>query len=165
MFASLSGVAVINIWRLSVKQRWPEMWRRSGAQEALYDWGGGLIWLRTARARSARGLHFQRHAICALDAETLATLPVEQRTACWFARLSAGIRASLIRCGFFVTPAMCRRPPCHDLIIHVLLFVALSLCLLPPADKACCRYRDAAGVLACSGLVQVEIDEGLPYYG
>jgi len=104
--APFHGVAG-DIWRLSVKPSdAPEIVARSGAQEALYDWGGGLIWLRTAPGTDLRGriAAFQRHAtLLRADAETLARLPVEQPEPPAVATLSAGIRAKFDPRGIFVT--------------------------------------------------------------
>jgi len=44
-----------DVWRLSVKPTdAPAIVARSGAEEAVYDWGGGLVWLLAPRAEQVR---------------------------------------------------------------------------------------------------------------
>jgi glycolate oxidase FAD binding subunit len=44
-----------DIWRVSVKPSdGPELVRRAAPEQALYDWGGGLVWLRCASGTNVR---------------------------------------------------------------------------------------------------------------
>ena len=96
-----------DIWRISVKPTdAPGIVARAGAEAVLYDWGGGLIWLRMApgidlRARIAP---FQGHAtLVRADASTLAKFPLEQPETESLATLSAGLRAKFDPRGIFAT--------------------------------------------------------------
>lgn len=54
-----------DVWRLSVRPSdAPELVERSGADDALYDWGGGLVWLRLAEGTDLRARlgSFKGHA-------------------------------------------------------------------------------------------------------
>ena len=94
-----------DIWRVSAKPSdAPGIVGRAGAEAVLYDWGGGLIWLRMAPGSDlrARIAPFQGHAtLLRADAETLARLSVEQPEAPALAALSAGIRARFDPHGIF----------------------------------------------------------------
>lgn len=96
-----------DIWRLSVKPSdAPGIVARSGAEAALYDWGGGLVWLRMAPGTDLRTriAGFQGHAtLLRADEQTLARLPVEQPESPTIAALSAGIRAKFDPRGIFAT--------------------------------------------------------------
>jgi glycolate oxidase FAD binding subunit len=94
-----------DIWRLSVKPSdAPGVVARAKAEAALYDWGGGLIWLRTAPGTDirARIAPFQGHAtLVRADASTMAKLPMEQPETEALARLAAGLRARFDPRGIF----------------------------------------------------------------
>lgn len=98
-----------DIWRLSVKPSdAPAIVARAGAEAVLYDWGGGLVWLRMAPGSDlrARIQGFQGHAtLLRADAETFGRLPVEQPEPPAIAALGAGIRAKFDPRGIFVTDA------------------------------------------------------------
>lgn len=86
-----------DIWRLSVKPSdSPALVARSGARAALYDWGGGMVWLRMdpgtdLRARIAL---FSGHAtLLRAGAGTLTQLQSEQPEPPALASLAAGLRA------------------------------------------------------------------------
>lgn len=86
-----------DVWRLSVKPSdAPGLVARAGADEVLYDWGGGLVWLRMAPGTDLRARlgAFAGHAtLIRASAETCARLPMEQPEPPALAALSAGIRA------------------------------------------------------------------------
>lgn len=98
-----------DIWRVSVKPGdAPALVARAGAEAVLYDWGGGLIWLRMAPGTDlrARIAPFQGHAtLLRATPETLARLPLEQPEAPTLAALSAGLRAKFDPRGIFATEA------------------------------------------------------------
>lgn len=94
-----------DIWRLSVKPSdAPGIVARAGAEAVLYDWGGGLIWLRMAPGTDlrARIAPYQGHAtLIRADAETLGRLPLEQPEPATLAALSVGLRAKFDPRGIF----------------------------------------------------------------
>ncbi|MDX5402834.1 MAG: FAD-binding protein [Rhodobacterales bacterium] len=96
-----------DVWRLSVKPGdAPGIVARAGAEAVLYDWGGGLVWLRMAPGADlrARIAPFNGHAtLVRADADTLARLPLEQPEPAALAALSAGIRAKFDPRGIFAT--------------------------------------------------------------
>ena len=96
-----------DVWRVSVKPGdAPGIVARAGAEAALYDWGGGLIWLRMAPGTDlrARIAPCQGHAtLVRAGADTRARLPVEQPQPAALAALSDGIRARFDPRGLFVT--------------------------------------------------------------
>ncbi len=96
-----------DIWRLSVKPSdAPGLVARAGAEAVLYDWGGGLVWLRMAPGTDlrARIAPFQGHAtLVRADAETLARLPLEQPEPAPLAALSSGLRDKFDPRGIFAT--------------------------------------------------------------
>jgi glycolate oxidase FAD binding subunit len=86
-----------DVWRLSVKPSdAPDLVGRSGAKQSLYDWGGGLVWLRCddgtdLRARLAA---FAGHAtLIRANAQTRRGLGIFQPEPAPLARISAGLRA------------------------------------------------------------------------
>lgn len=94
-----------DIWRLSVKPSdAPAIVARAGAEAVLYDWGGGLVWLRMAPGTDlrARIAPFAGHAtLLRADEATLTRLPMEQPEAPALAVLSAGLRAKFDPRGIF----------------------------------------------------------------
>ena len=85
-----------DVWRLSVKPSdGPGVAERAEADGLLYDWGGGLIWVRVPagtdlRARLGR---FQGHATLVRASEaTRAALPVFQPEPATVAAISRGLR-------------------------------------------------------------------------
>ena len=95
-----------DIWRVSVKPGdAPGLVARAGAEAVLYDWGGGLIWLRMEPGTDLRQriAPFQGHAtLLRAEPATLARLSPEQPEPEVLARLSAGIRAGFDPRGIFV---------------------------------------------------------------
>jgi glycolate oxidase FAD binding subunit len=94
-----------DIWRLSVKPSdAPGLVARAGADGALYDWGGGLVWLRMAPGTDLRARlgALDGHAtLVRAGADTRARLPMEQPEPPALAALSAGIRARFDPRGIF----------------------------------------------------------------
>ncbi len=86
-----------DIWRLSVKPGdAPALVARAGAKAALYDWGGGLVWLRMSPGTDLRAniAPFAGHAtLLRAGAGTLAQLPIEQPEPPALEKLAAGLRA------------------------------------------------------------------------
>jgi len=86
-----------DVWRLSVKPSdAPALVARAGAKQALYDWGGGLVWLRTdagSNLRASLGAFAGHATLIRASAETRAHLGVFQPEPPPLARLSAGLRA------------------------------------------------------------------------
>ena len=94
-----------DVWRVSVKPSdAPGIVARAGAEAVLYDWGGGLIWLRMAPGSDlrARIAPFQGHAtLIRADQATLTRLPLEQPETAPLAALSSGLRARFDPRGIF----------------------------------------------------------------
>lgn len=94
-----------DVWRVSVKPSdAPQLVARARPEAALYDWGGGLVWLRMTPGTDlrARIAPFQGHAtLLRADAATLARLPMEQPEAPALAVLSTGLRAKFDPRGIF----------------------------------------------------------------
>ena len=92
-FAGQSG----DVWRLSVKPSdAPGIVARAGAEGALYDWGGGLVWLLMAPGCDVRARlgPFAGHAtLMRADRETRARLPVFPPEPPAVAALTAALRA------------------------------------------------------------------------
>lgn len=86
-----------DVWRLSVKPSdGPDLVRRVGAREALYDWGGGLIWLLMDEGEDLRARlgGFSGHAtLIRASEETRAQIPSFQPEPAPIAAISAGLRA------------------------------------------------------------------------
>ncbi len=86
-----------DVWRLHLKPSdAPGLVARAGARAALYDWGGGLVWLMTAPGTDLRAQlgRFDGHAtLIRADAETRACLPAFHPEPAPLAALSAGLRA------------------------------------------------------------------------
>ncbi len=94
-----------DLWRLSCKPSdAPGLVSGAGAQAHLFDWAGGLIWMRTApgddlRARLGR---FDGHATLVRGtAQTRTRLGVFQPETAGVARLTAGLRARFDPRGLF----------------------------------------------------------------
>ena len=87
-FADVDG----DVWRISCKPSdGPALAAKSGAQEVLYDWAGGLIWLRTVAGydlRSALG-GYDGHATLVRGTGQARFQPESAGVA----RLTAGLRA------------------------------------------------------------------------
>ncbi|NBE07639.1 FAD-binding protein [Paragemmobacter ruber] len=90
-----------DVWRLSVvPSDAPGLVARAGAEAALYDWGGGLVWLRMAPGvdlRARLGV-FQGHATRVRGAGPGPAFPPEPAAV---AALSAGLRAKFDPKGLF----------------------------------------------------------------
>ena len=86
-----------DVWRLSVKPSdGPDLVRRVGAREALYDWGGGLIWLLMDEGEDLRARlgGFSGHAtLIRASEETRAQIPSFQPEPAPIAAISVGLRA------------------------------------------------------------------------
>ena len=86
-----------DVWRLSVKPSdAPALVARAGAGDALYDWGGGLVWLALTPGTDLRARlgNFAGHAtLIRADDATRALLPVFQPEPAPVAALTAGLRA------------------------------------------------------------------------
>ena len=86
-----------DVWRVSCKPSdAAELAARSGARGWYFDWGGGLIWIRTAPGEDLRtrlGV-FDGHAtLVRADAATRAALRVFHPQAAGLEKLAAGLRA------------------------------------------------------------------------
>lgn len=85
-----------DVWRLSVESSdAPGLVGRSGARQALYDWGGGLVWLLMPEGRDLRAAlgSFGGHAtLIRATAETRARIPAFQPEPPAVAALSWGLR-------------------------------------------------------------------------
>lgn len=94
-----------DIWRLSCKPSLaPELAERAGAAAHLFDWAGGLIWLRMAGGTDLRARlgGFDGHAtLVRADEQTKARLGVFHPEAAGVARLTAGLRARFDPRGVF----------------------------------------------------------------
>jgi glycolate oxidase FAD binding subunit len=89
------------VWRLSVTpSEAPGLVARAGAEAALYDWGGGLVWLLVAAGvdlRARLGV-FAGHATRVRGAGEAPAFPPEPAA---LAALSAGLRAKFDPKGLF----------------------------------------------------------------
>jgi glycolate oxidase FAD binding subunit len=86
-----------DVWRVSCKPSdAAQLAERSGARGWYFDWGGGLIWIRTTPGddlRARLGV-FEGHAtLVRADAATRAALPVFHPQAGGVEKLAAGLRA------------------------------------------------------------------------
>lgn len=94
-----------DVWRLLLRATdAPAVAARSGAEGALYDWGGGLLWLRTTPGTDLRARlgPFGGYAtLVRATAQTFATLQAEPPLAPDVARLEAGLRARFDPRGVF----------------------------------------------------------------
>lgn len=86
-----------DVWRLSVKpSEAPGIVARAGAEAVLYDWGGGLVWLRMAPGSDLRARvgAFGGHAtLIRAEADTRARLGVFHPEPAPLAVIAAGLRA------------------------------------------------------------------------
>jgi glycolate oxidase FAD binding subunit len=86
-----------DVWRVSTRpSNGPEIVERAGARRALYDWGGGLIWLDLPPGTDLRAKlgTFDGHAtLVRACAQTRAALPMFHPQPAPIAALSAGLRA------------------------------------------------------------------------
>ncbi|RYG92982.1 FAD-binding protein [Loktanella sp. IMCC34160] len=85
-----------DVWRLSVKPSdAPGIVARAGAEQVLYDWGGGLVWLRLAEGTDLRARlgAFGGHAtLIRASAETRAAIAPFHPDPAPVAALSEGLR-------------------------------------------------------------------------
>jgi len=99
-----------DVWRLHCRPtEAPALAAKAGAEARLYDWAGGLLWLRMApgtdlRARLGR---YDGHATL-LRAEASGALPRQEPEAPGVARLTAGLRAKFDPRGLFNAEALAR---------------------------------------------------------
>lgn len=87
-FANVGG----DVWRISCKPSdGPALVAKSGAQGALYDWAGGLIWMHTAAGHDLRGAlgHYDGHATLVRGTSHARFEP----EAAGVARITSGLRA------------------------------------------------------------------------
>jgi glycolate oxidase FAD binding subunit len=92
-----------DVWRLSVKPSdAPALVARAAADAALYDWGGGLVWLRTAPGHDLRAAlgAFDGHATLIRTAPDT-PLPRFHPEPAPIAALTAGLRARFDPRGLF----------------------------------------------------------------
>lgn len=86
-----------DVWRVSCKPSdAANLAERSGARGWYFDWGGGLIWMRTAPGDDLRARlgAFEGHAtLVRADAATRAALPVFHPRSDGLEKLAAGLRA------------------------------------------------------------------------
>ncbi|WP_149140461.1 FAD-binding protein [Gemmobacter caeruleus] len=90
-----------DLWRLHlVPSEAAAVVARLGAEAAVYDWGGGLVWLRMAPGVDlrARAGAFRGHATCLSRPDAVPESPE-------IARLTAGLRAQFDPRGLFSDPA------------------------------------------------------------
>ncbi len=94
-----------DVWRVSCKPtNGPALAAKAGAEAHLFDWAGGLIWLRTASGADLRARlgPFDGHAtLIRADASTKAQLGTFHPEAPGVARLTAGLRARFDPRGVF----------------------------------------------------------------
>ncbi len=94
--AAFHGIAG-DVWRVSCKPSdGPALAARAQAQGCVFDWAGGLIWLRVSEGTDLRSRlgAFDGHATLVRGtAETRAKVPVFQPEASGVAKLTAGLRA------------------------------------------------------------------------
>ena len=102
--ATFKGAAG-DVWRVHCRPTAaPALAAQAGSEAHLFDWAGGLLWLRMApgtdlRARLGR---YDGHAtLVRADAETFARLSRQEPEAAGIARLSAGLRAEFDPRGLF----------------------------------------------------------------
>ncbi len=85
-----------DVWRLSVKPSdAPGLVARAAAEDALYDWGGGLVWLRVAEGTDLRAAlgPFSGHAtLIRASAETRTALGAFHPEPAPLAAISRGLR-------------------------------------------------------------------------
>ena len=100
-FADQTG----DVWRISCKPSdAPALADRAEAQGHLFDWSGGLIWLRIAQGEDLRARlgSFDGHAtLVRADAQTKARLGMFHPETPGVARLTAGLRARFDPKGIF----------------------------------------------------------------
>lgn len=93
-----------DVWRVHCRPtEAPTLAAKAGAETHLYDWAGGLIWLRMApgtdlRARLGR---YDGHATLLRAEDAAQTLPRQEPEAPGVARLTAGLRAKFDPRGLF----------------------------------------------------------------
>jgi glycolate oxidase FAD binding subunit len=94
-----------DVWRVSCKPSdGPALAAKAGAQAHLFDWAGGLIWLRMAAGTDLRGRlgRIDGHAtLVRADDATKARLGVFQPEAPGVAKLTSGLRARFDPKGLF----------------------------------------------------------------
>ena len=99
-----------DVWRVSCKPSGgPGLAAKAGAQAHVFDWAGGLIWLRVVPGCDLRARlgAFDGHAtLVRASPETKAQLGVFQPEAPGVAKLSAGLRARFDPRGIFNTGLM-----------------------------------------------------------
>ncbi|MEM5541120.1 FAD-binding protein [Sulfitobacter sp. AS92] len=101
--------ALGDVWRVHCRPtEAPALAAKAGAEAHLYDWAGGLIWLRMApgtdlRARLGR---YDGHATLLRADEAAQALPRQEPEAPGVARLTAGLRAKFDPRGIFKAEAL-----------------------------------------------------------
>ena len=103
-----------DVWRVHCRPtEAPALAAKAGAEAHLYDWAGGLIWLRMApgtdlRARLGR---YDGHAtLLRAESAAQALLPRQEPEAPGVARLTAGLRAKFDPRGIFNAEALALTP-------------------------------------------------------
>lgn len=101
--------ALGDVWRVHCRPtEAPALAAKAGAEAHLYDWAGGLIWLRIApgtdlRARLGR---YDGHATLLRADEAAQALPRQEPEAPGVARLTSGLRAKFDPRGIFNAEAL-----------------------------------------------------------
>ncbi|MBN8292616.1 FAD-binding protein [Rhodobacter sp. NTK016B] len=99
-----SGQGAGDVWRLSVKPSDAPALAASAGGDALFDWGGGLVWLRLAEGTDLRARlgTFRGHAtLIRASVEARRNLPSFQPEPAPVAALSLGLRARFDPRGLF----------------------------------------------------------------
>ena len=94
-----------DVWRVSCKpSEGPALAEQADAEAHLFDWAGGLLWLRTASGTDLRaklGTYDGHATLIRADATTKERLGVFQPETAGVARLTAGLRARFDPKGLF----------------------------------------------------------------
>jgi glycolate oxidase FAD binding subunit len=103
-----------DIWRVSCRPtEGAALAQSAGAEGALFDWAGGLIWLRTSAGtdlRSRLGRYDGHATLVRADAETRQRLGTFEPEAPGVARLTRGLRAQFDPRGLFAGKVETRQP-------------------------------------------------------
>ncbi len=98
-----------DVWRVHCRPtEAPALAAKAGAEAHLYDWAGGLIWLRMAPGTDLRARlgQYDGHATLLRAEDAAQTLPRQEPEAPGVARLTAGLRAKFDPRGLFNAPAL-----------------------------------------------------------
>ncbi len=98
-----------DVWRVHCRPtEAPALAAKAGAEAHLYDWAGGLIWLRMAPGTDLRARlgQYDGHTTLLRAEDAAQTLPRQEPEAPGVARLTAGLRAKFDPRGLFNAPAL-----------------------------------------------------------